>query len=383
MGGADISSAFLGFVTVVAVGFDDGGFFSRTWDVGTVAFTAVVLLVLVLRWPPALGSFALVFVLVLALLTAWTLVSTAWGIPGTSSVEEARRTLLYVAAAGAFALVADRRAVPALLGGVFAGIVALGAYGLVDRAVSSRPPDRFQGTLLVEPIGYANALGILAAMGCLLGIGFVLHANGLRRLPAIGGAAVAALALFYTESRGAWFALACGLAVLVAGEARSLTRRARWLGVSAGAAALLVGALVVSLHSPSLGHRPAYWRAALDDAGENPVLGSGAGSFDEYWLVHRELEVEVRDAHSLYLESLAELGLVGLALVVLALSVPLLAATRARGGHLLSAALGAYVAFLVHAGVDWDWEVPVTTLSALACATALVRSSENSTSYDL
>jgi hypothetical protein len=34
--------------------------------------------------------------------------------------------------------------------------------------------------------------------------------------------------------------------------------------------------------------------------------------------------------------------------------------------------LGAYVAFLVHAGVDWDWEMTAVTMAALACGVALL-----------
>jgi O-antigen ligase len=80
-----------------------------------------------------------------------------------------------------------------------------------------------------------------------------------------------------------------------------------------------------------------------------------------------------RDAHSLYVETLAELGPVGLALLLLALAVPLLA-LRSRGDPLLAAAGAGYVAFLVHAGVDWDWEQPSVTLAGLACgACVLVR----------
>jgi hypothetical protein len=35
-------------------------------------------------------------------------------------------------------------------------------------------------------------------------------------------------------------------------------------------------------------------------------------------------------------------------------------------------AVGALVAWIVHAGVDWDWEIPAVTLPALACAAVCV-----------
>jgi hypothetical protein len=125
--------------------------------------------------------------------------------------------------------------------------------------------------------------------------------------------------------------------------------------------------------------RVAGWKVARRDAAEHPVLGSGAGTFELYWLEHRPWRMKVRDAHSLYLETLAELGPVGLAILCLGLAVPVAAAIRARRHALVPAALGAYVAYLVHAGVDWDWEMTAVTITALLCGTAaLVRSRSDS-----
>ena len=59
--------------------------------------------------------------------------------------------------------------------------------------------------------------------------------------------------------------------------------------------------------SPRIG-RLDIWESALEDARAHPVLGSGAGTFERWWLEHRDVAHKVRDAHSLYLETLAELG---------------------------------------------------------------------------
>jgi hypothetical protein len=121
------------------------------------------------------------------------------------------------------------------------------------------------------------------------------------------------------------------------------------------------------------------WKVARRDATEHPVLGSGAGTFELYWLEHRPSRMKIRDAHSLYLETLAELGPVGLAILCLALALPVAGAIRARRHALVPAALGAYVAYLVHAGVDWDWEMTAVTITALLSGTAaLVRSRSDS-----
>jgi hypothetical protein len=122
-----------------------------------------------------------------------------------------------------------------------------------------------------------------------------------------------------------------------------------------------------------------HWRVAWKDFAEHPWLGSGAGTYERQWLLHRPGGSVARDAHSLYLETLAELGVVGLALLVLALGVPLVAAVKGRRHGLVPAALGAYVAYLVHAGLDWDWEMPAVTLAALFCACAVLAGSRRET----
>lgn len=116
------------------------------------------------------------------------------------------------------------------------------------------------------------------------------------------------------------------------------------------------------------------WRVALDEWQAHPAVGAGAGTFWQSWAAARPISVEVRDAHGLYFETLAELGVVGLVLLVVALLVPAAAALGTRKTPLVSTAFGAYVAWLVHAGVDWDWELLGVTLTALLVGVALVAS---------
>ena len=71
-----------------------------------------------------------------------------------------------------------------------------------------------------------------------------------------------------------------------------------------------------------------FWDAAVDAWQKKPVLGHGAGSYEAWWARHGSLAVFVRDAHSLYLETLAELGALGLALLVAAAAAVLLASWR-------------------------------------------------------
>jgi hypothetical protein len=124
------------------------------------------------------------------------------------------------------------------------------------------------------------------------------------------------------------------------------------------------------LFSLSSNGRVDLWRAAWHEAEAHPWLGAGAGGYERYWVRHRPTPAGVQDAHNLYLETLAELGPVGLALLVLALGAPLVGAFRARGHPLVPLACAAYVAYLVHAAADWDWELAGVTLAALLCGLA-------------
>lgn len=132
------------------------------------------------------------------------------------------------------------------------------------------------------------------------------------------------------------------------------------------------GPLATRLFSLSLNGRPDMWRAAFKEVQAHPVLGDGAGAYERFWLRHRTVPMDVRDAHSLFLETLSELGPIGLVLLLIALGTPLYAAARARRRTLVPVALAPYVALLSHAAADWDWEVPAITVAGIACGTALL-----------
>jgi hypothetical protein len=102
------------------------------------------------------------------------------------------------------------------------------------------------------------------------------------------------------------------------------------------------------------------------------VLGSGAGTFERWWLENRDVPLKVRDAHSLYVETLAELGPIGLVALLAVIVTPFAAAVRARRSPLVAPALAGFVAVVVHAGIDWDWEVPATIIVGLTCAGVLL-----------
>jgi O-antigen ligase len=123
-------------------------------------------------------------------------------------------------------------------------------------------------------------------------------------------------------------------------------------------------------------NRPNYWKVALRGFADNPLKGVGAHGFQQLWLQKRHISESVQDAHSLYLETAAELGVVGLLLLLgwlAAVASAFRSLLRTRGGRALAAGpAAASAAFLVHAAQDWDWEMPAVSLAFIALGAALL-----------
>lgn len=123
------------------------------------------------------------------------------------------------------------------------------------------------------------------------------------------------------------------------------------------------------LSSASTG-RWQLWAAARDQWETRPAFGRGAGSYQSWWTEHADFPLFVRDAHSLWLEMLGELGVAGFLLIVLVFGTGFAAALsrlRAAGpARPLVAALAAVLAaFAVGAAIDWMWELTIVALVAV------------------
>jgi hypothetical protein len=469
-------SAMASFVLVAALAFGNGGYGSISWGWSALAFIWVAGLALALRVDPRASALELTALAAFAGVLAWTLLSNLWTFSATRTMLEGQRTVVYVAGLAALLLVGRRASYRALLVGVWAAIVAACTYSLLTRLF----PERLglivpiAGYRLSEAIRYWNALGVFAAMGAILALGFTARGRqGAFRAPAGASLLVLLPTIYFTFSRGAWIALGVGLAATIALDPRRLEllatllllvpatglalmlayrsralnrihpslsdasaaghRLAVWIvalavvnaaviialaavedrvrvsrsvqrSFAAGVTLIIAAALVVGffhfggpesiareswdafatppprvrgglnerLFNLSGSGRLPAWKVAVTEVRGHPWLGSGAGTYELFWLRYRPYVGQIRDAHNLYLETLGELGLIGLTLLVLGFTPPLLAAIRARSRALVPPALGAYVAYLVHAIVDWDWELPAVTLTALACGAAIL-----------
>ncbi len=210
-------------------------------------------------------------------------------------------------------------------------------------------------------------------------------------------------------------ALAVCIAVGLVQAALSLAlrdeRRPRWtrisprgarLGAAFGAVVLLVAAVALDAPGRAAGgwdefkeggapgggtgrlgsvagqSRYEFWVAAVDESRTKPLNGTGSGTFELWWARNGTTDETVRDTHSLYLQTLGELGIVGIALLlafVLAVFVGG-AHTASRAGPVqrtvLAAALAGCAAFFMTAVVDWMWQIPVLAAATLLLASVLV-----------
>jgi tetratricopeptide (TPR) repeat protein len=394
---ARLGPVLLPLALVGGVALDNGGFDATAWGWSTLLPLVIVGAALVLGRARRPNGLALAFLCLFAGLTAWTWFSVAWSNDVSASVLDGERLLVYLSAAAAFLLL-EQGQVKRFVAGLIAAISLVGVWALYLRAfggpgsydVASVSADATRR--LAAPLGYSNALGLLSAIGIVLALGL---ATRLRRPFAAAPVLVLVPTLYFTYSRGAWLALAAGAAAALALSMPRLPRRvivAVAIVVLCGAALALVrvggpsGAVREFSHAgPSVkadrsrrlfslsgSSRAQYWHVAWRDYRQHPWLGSGAGSFQRYWLQSRPADLPVLDAHSLYLETLAELGPIGLWLLAALLALPVAAAVIARRHPLAAPAFGGYVAYLVHAAQDWDWELPAVTLAALGCAAALL-----------
>ena len=120
-----------------------------------------------------------------------------------------------------------------------------------------------------------------------------------------------------------------------------------------------------SSHFSNLGSggRSDFWRVAIDSFEEEPLIGTGAGTYRFDWEKRRSIDLPLHDAHSLYLESFAELGVIG-GILVLALVGGVLwwafcawRDAREDQRELHAIVFAALVAMAVAFGIDWFWEI--------------------------
>jgi tetratricopeptide (TPR) repeat protein len=128
-----------------------------------------------------------------------------------------------------------------------------------------------------------------------------------------------------------------------------------------------------SYFGASLGsNRYDFWRVAMGEFEDSPLVGAGAGSFADAYLRERESLEEPLYPHSLPIMVLSQTGLIGAALFAGFLACALAAAVLARmrgsplGSAVASVAVVTFAYWALHGSIDWFWEFPGLAAPAFA-----------------
>src|SRR5918992_1153077 len=188
VGGVELSIALLAGILLLAATFAGDRFATAAGAVVAAALLAA--LALLGRVPLAAGGTALAGALLA--LAGWSGLSAAWSIAADLSWEELNRGLVYVAFAAVGIVLGSQgpragRVVAMLL------TVVLGAtilWALAGKAIPALFPDGGRAARLRDPIGYWNALALLADALLVLGL-WLAATPSLRRALRVVGAVVA------------------------------------------------------------------------------------------------------------------------------------------------------------------------------------------------
>jgi len=362
-----------------------------------------------LRWAIRAVAFAAVVVCACGFVTR--ALPDVWSVPVSVSNERLGYPLTYWNALGllaaiglvlCFALTSDAResrigrvlaaaALPLLAATLLLtfsrGAVVAAIAGVVVVVVAGRPAALLSGMLVAVP-------SVLVALNGAYGANLLAQIDPRTAAATAQGHDLALLVALCALAAGAARAL---LLVLDAGIARLTVperlrcRGLRWAANGAPAVLVLVAAIAVGapgeisarydgffnerevsdsggvrsrLLAVGNNGRIGHWDVALNAYRENRLHGDGAGTYALRWDKDRTVTFQAEDGHSLYVEVLGELGLVGIALLASALLLILGGFARlARGpDRMIGAALfAAGLTWALHAGVDWHWEMPAVT----------------------
>jgi O-antigen ligase len=262
----------------------------------------------------------------LALLEAWLTASLVWAVDAGTALSALLQwyavgvVFLVVAMAPAMA----GRAAVTLIGWAFvAGAVLSVLGGVAAPGGGIAEEGRYQGTL-GDPNLLAAALFPAAVLA--LGLAAGLRDRGMRTLVLVAVLAVLGAGFVASGSRGGVVGALAALAVAIVFVER---RRAALVGALALALAVLAASLWLAPgaweRSPSLSSgsgRGDLWTVAWHMAGDHPLLGVGLDNYpavaSDYArsvgpLKSVDLIDDPHEAHNLYLQLLAEAGVVGLA----------------------------------------------------------------------
>jgi O-antigen ligase len=272
--------------------------------------------------------------------------------------------VLAIGAIGAVPVIAWTFAQPALTTDVQTSVTG---------AITSGPSLAARGTA-------GHELGLLLAAACIacIAVAMVVRFAALRRPPSaharrrLGIAVLVAIALMPVGFAASLAASQRGLFGSISHDWNALTSTRAPLPSNSPTRLTALGSI-----------RALYWSDGLKIWNANPIVGVGAGGFQTAFLEYAPQGTLVEDAHGYVIQTLADLGLIGLALSLLVAAAWLAALARTVGPFRRHATapgtdsaeriglltLAATVAiFVVHSAIDITWFVPGDAVIALLCA---------------
>ncbi len=301
--------------------------------------------------------------------------------------------VLFFATAAAVPLGNVRRTLEALWFGAGGGVLLFGLGQLGDRIFSANEGWNWARPS-ISPWTIGSTLGnpndLSSFLAVLLPVGIVLAATGGRRQRrlVVAMAAVAVMELAITSSRGGTLAAGAGLLVLgllfrrdlvlhrtvamrLAGAVVALTVVVVVVFGAAGVTKVRPGQFFRTGPGSTLDLRLEVWGAAWRMAGDHPVLGVGPDVFpvlfaayasERFMLLFGPFTV-ANGAHNLFFDTLADLGVVGLAALLWLLTAAARRLRRAWRGLeaeeadrrlLLGGTASSLVAYLVQASFNTE-----------------------------
>lgn len=290
------------------------------------------------------------YVVFLGLFIGWVAMSALWAEDVGEVVTALQRYGLNMLLLPiVYAAVRERRHVTWILTAFVVGTIVSTAYGLLFPV----PPDPGELSRLGGAVGDSNQTATVLVTSIVLCVALlgVLRRSALLSLAAGAAALVCLAGLVNTLSRTGLVSL--GLAMVAGSVIGGRWRKyaiALAMVTAAGTFAYFVVLAPSSARdrvaSSSSTGRSDLWKIALREAADHPIRGLGAGNFavtSVHYLVRPGATTRAdfvvttpKVAHNIYLEELAELGVIGLALFV---SIPLLSlrcaymAARRFSGH--------------------------------------------------
>ncbi len=275
--------------------------------------------------------------LLLLVFLGWGAVSITWSDTSQGTLVDLSRYLLnFVLAIVVYTAVRERRHVKWMIGVWVAGTALTAVYGLV-----TTPSVGAEAVRASSSVGDANTYAAVLVAGLVLALGGAIATHQpILRIAGIGVAGLALLGFVFTGSRSGVLALGT---VLVAGVVLGGRWRGRVLAASImlGIAAILTFAAFAPAdikqriaettpgQVPDTEGRLTLWQVAGRMVEDRPIQGVGLGSFQtsapnyvlQPGLLTRTDQIidTPKVAHNIYLQTIAEEGIIGLILFLLLL----------------------------------------------------------------